>query len=182
MRFCIKALTAGIFTVASFSSGVSAAPASDVTPQMAYEDISRSLAELEPVTFQAKAEKHKLLVFVENQCVYCSYVVKNIKKYTDAGLTMSFVTVVPSSIKDSVIEDMGRVWCAPDRQKSFKNAMAGFLPDNTSSEKCKNLVIKQSELADRLGVTATPAMVVLEPSVHTFLGSVSPEKILAELQ
>lgn len=26
---------------------------------------------------------------------------------------MSFVTVVPSSIKDSVIEDMGRVWCAP---------------------------------------------------------------------
>ena len=76
--------------------------------------------ELEPVTFQAKAEKHKLLVFVENQCIYCSYVVKNIKKYTDAGLTMSFVTVVPSSIKDSVIEDMGRVWCAPDRQKSFK--------------------------------------------------------------
>ncbi len=50
MRFCIKALTAGIFTVASFSSGASAAPASDVTPQMAYEDISRSLAELEPVT------------------------------------------------------------------------------------------------------------------------------------
>ncbi len=81
---------------------------------------------------------------------------------------MSFLTVVPSSIKDSVIEDMGRVWCASDRQKSFQNAMAGFLPDNDSSEKCKNLVIKQSELADRLGVTVTPAMVVLEPSVHTF--------------
>ncbi|HCL6392325.1 TPA: thioredoxin fold domain-containing protein, partial [Klebsiella pneumoniae] len=111
-----------------------------------------------------------------------SYVVKNIKKYTDAGLTMSFLTVVPSSIKDSVIEDMGRVWCASDRQKSFQNAMAGFLPDNDSSEKCKNLVIKQSELADRLGVTVTPAMVVLEPSVHTFLGSVSPDKILSELQ
>lgn len=95
---------------------------------------------------------------------------------------MSFVTMVPSSIKDSVIEDMGRVWCASDRQKSLQNAMAGFLPGNDSSEKCKNLVIKQSELADRLGVTATPAMVVLEPSVHTFLGSVSPEKILAELR
>jgi thiol:disulfide interchange protein DsbC len=91
--------------------------------------------------------------------------VKNIKKYTDAGLTMSFLTVVPSSIKDSVIEDMGRVWCASDRQKSFQTMM-GFLPDNDSSEKCKNLVIKQSELADRL--TVTPAMVVLEPSVHTF--------------
>lgn len=30
--------------------------------------------------------------------------------------------------------------------------------------------------------TVTPAMVVLEPSVHTFLGSVSPDKILSELQ
>ena len=56
-----------------------------------------------------RVEKYKILVFVDNQCVYCSYVVKNIKKYTDAGLTMSFLTVVPSSIKDSVIEDMGRV-------------------------------------------------------------------------
>ncbi len=39
---------------------------------------------------------------------------------------MSFLTVVPTSIKDSVIEDMGRVWCASDRQKSLQNAMAGF--------------------------------------------------------
>ncbi len=81
---------------------------------------------------------------------------------------MSFLTVVPTSIKDSVIEDMGRVWCASDRQKSLQNAMAGFLPCNDNSEKCKNLVIKQSELADRLGVTVTPAMVVLDKSAHTF--------------
>ena len=173
MSFFLKSLAAGVFTIASFSVGATTAPVLDTTPQMAYEDISRSLTELQPITFQSG---------VDNQCVYCSYVVKNIKKYTDAGLTMSFLTVVPSSIKDSVIEDMGRVWCASDRQKSFQNAMAGFLPDNDSSEKCKNLVIKQSELADRLGVTVTPAMVVLEPSVHTFLGSVSPDKILSELQ
>ena len=177
MSFFLKSLAAGVFTIASFSVGATTAPVLDTTPQMAYEDISRSLTELQPITFQSGVEKYKILVFVDNQCVYCSYVVKNIKKYTDAGLTMSFLTVVPS-----VIEDMGRVWCASDRQKSFQNAMAGFLPDNDSSEKCKNLVIKQSELADRLGVTVTPAMVVLEPSVHTFLGSVSPDKILSELQ
>ncbi|BBR18217.1 thioredoxin fold domain-containing protein [Klebsiella quasipneumoniae] len=182
MSFFLKSLAAGVFTIASFSVGATTAPVLDTTPQMAYEDISRSLTELQPITFQSGVEKYKILVFVDNQCVYCSYVVKNIKKYTDAGLTMSFLTVVPSSIKDSVIEDMGRVWCASDRQKSFQNAMAGFLPDNDSSEKCKNLVIKHSELADRLGVTVTPAMVVLEPSVHTFLGSVSPDKILSELQ
>ncbi len=72
--------------------------------------------------------------------------------------------------------------CIRSSEKVFKMRWPVFLPDNDSSEKCKNLVIKQSELADRLGVTVTPAMVVLEPSVHTFLGSVSPDKILSELQ
>jgi thiol:disulfide interchange protein DsbC len=94
---------------------------------------------------------------------------------------MSFLTVVPSSIKDSVIEDMARVWCASDRPKSLQNAMAGFLPANDSTEKCKNLIIQQSALADRLGVEVTPAMVVLDSSAHTFLGSVSPDRILSEL-
>ncbi len=181
-RFFLNAFTAGVFVIASSGIQAASSPVSDTTPQMAYEDISRSLPELEPITFQAGAEKHKLLVFIDNQCFYCSYVVKNIKKYNDAGLTMSFLTVAPSSIKDSVIEDMGRVWCASDRQKSLQNAMAGFLPDNDSAEKCKNLVMKQSELADRLGVRVTPVMVVLDRSVHTFIGSVSPEKILSELQ
>lgn len=181
-RFFLKALAASVFTIASTGVQASSALDSDTTPQMAYEDISRSLPDLEPVTFQSSTEKHKLLVFIDNQCVYCSYVVKNVSKYTDAGLTMSFLTVVPPSVKDSVIEDMGRVWCATDRQKSLQSAMAGFLPGNDSSEKCKNLVIKQSALADRLGVTVTPVMVVLDSSAHTFIGSVSPDKILSELQ
>lgn len=44
MRFCIKVLTAGIFTLACFSgSGF----------RRNCEDISRSLTALEPATFQA---------------------------------------------------------------------------------------------------------------------------------
>ena len=95
---------------------------------------------------------------------------------------MSFITVAPSSIRDSVIEDMGRVWCSADRKKSLQNAMAGFLPDNDASEACTNKIVKQSALADRLGVTATPVMVVIDKSVHPFIGSVSPAQILSELQ
>lgn len=72
-----------------------------------YDDITHSLADLQPITFQAPTEKYKLLVFIDNQCIYCSNVVKNVMQYTDAGLTMSFLTVAPDSIRDSVIEDMG---------------------------------------------------------------------------
>lgn len=182
MNFMVRAMIYFVFVSASNVSLASNILASDATPQMAFDDISRSWSELEPITFQASTEKHRLLVFIENQCVYCSKVVKDIKKYTDAGLTMSFVTVVPSSMTDSVIEDMGRVWCASDRPKSLQNAMAGFLPENDSSEHCKNLVIKQSELADRLGLMVTPAMIVIDKSAHIFLGSVSPDKILSDLK
>ena len=182
MNNSFKLFIAAALLSVAFTTQASSAADSDSTPQMAYEDIMRSLPELEPITFKSPAEKHRLLVFIDNQCIYCSYVVKNVKKYNDAGLTMSFVTVLPASIKDSVIEDMARVWCASDKPKSLQNALAGFLPANDSSGKCKNLVIKQSQLADRLGVTVTPAMVVMDRSAHTFLGSVSPDKILSELQ
>ncbi|HIC7892468.1 TPA: thioredoxin fold domain-containing protein [Citrobacter freundii] len=180
--FFIKAFAIMLFMATSFNVLASIVTTSDTTSKAAYEDISRSLPELEPITFRASTEKHHLLVFIDNQCIYCSRVLKNIKNYTDVGLTMSFLTVTPYSIKDSVIDDMAKVWCASDRQKSLKNAMAGFLPENDSSQKCRTLIINQSALADRLGVTATPAMVVMDESMHTFLGSVSPDKILSELQ
>lgn len=89
------------------ATSLSTFAATDNTPQDAFNDITRSLADLQPITFQAPAEKYKLLVFIDNQCIYCSNVVKSVKQYTDAGLTMSFLTVAPNAIRDSVIEDMG---------------------------------------------------------------------------
>ena len=64
MSFFLKSLAAGVFTIASFSVGATTAPVLDTTPQMAYEDISRSLTELQPITFQSGVEKYKILVFI----------------------------------------------------------------------------------------------------------------------
>lgn len=153
----------------------------DNTPEEAYKDITRSLADLHPITFQAPAEKYALLVFIDNQCSYCSDVVKNVNKYTDAGLTLSFLTVAPNAIRDSAIEDMGRVWCSADKVKSLKNAMAGFLPGNDTSPACSELVARQSALAERLGINVTPFMVVIEPQSRAIVGSQPPDAILATL-
>ena len=108
------------------ATSLSTFAATDNTPQDAFNDITRSLADLQPITFQAPAEKYKLLVFIDNQCIYCSNVVKNVKQYTDAGLTMSFLTVAPSAIRDTVIEDMGRVWCSADRSKACNKRWRDF--------------------------------------------------------
>lgn len=164
------------------ATSLSTFAATDNTPQDAFNDITRSLTDLQPITYQAPVERYKLLVFIDNQCIYCSNVVKNVKQYTDAGLTMSFLTVAPNAIRDSVIEDMGRVWCSTDKAKSLQKAMAGFLPDNDTTAACSELITRQSALAERLGVSITPVMVVIEPESRTIIGSQSPAAILTALK
>ncbi|HEY3591345.1 MAG TPA: thioredoxin fold domain-containing protein [Buttiauxella sp.] len=145
------------------------------------QDIIQHLPALRPITYQAPHEKYHVVIFIENQCGYCADVLKNVKTYTDAGLTMSFMTAAPKSIRDSVIEDMSRVWCASDPARSLENAMKGFLPDNDSTPECKQLIEQQSALSDRLGIQATPVMVVLKTHPVVFLGNVKPENILKAL-
>ena len=178
MKGIIKTIALTMLCTAS----VSTLAATDNTPKEAYDDITHSLADLQPITFQAPTEKYKLLVFIDNQCIYCSNVVKNVKQYTDAGLTMSFLTVAPDSIRDSVIEDMGRVWCSTDKVKSLQKAMAGFLPDNDTTPACSDLVTRQSALAERMGIRVTPFMVVIEPEPRSIVGSQPPAAILATLK
>jgi thiol:disulfide interchange protein DsbC len=167
--------------LAMLCASVSTFAATDNTPKEAYDDITHSLADLQPITFQAPTEKYKLLVFIDNQCIYCSNVVKNVKQYTDAGLTMSFLTVAPDSIRDSVIEDMGRVWCSTDKVKSLQKAMAGFLPDNDTTPACSDLVTRQSALAERMGIRITIHGGDRAES-RSIVGSQPPAAILATLK
>lgn len=151
------------------------------TPEEYEQDIEQHLPGLKPITYRAENEKDHIVIFVENQCYYCADVLKNVKAYTDVGLTMSFLTAAPKSIRDSVIEDMSRVWCAVDPTKSLQNSMKGFLPDNDSTPACTQLIEQQAALADRLGIQATPAMIVMRPTPVVFMGNVKPEIILKEL-
>lgn len=149
-----------------------------LTPEQSVKEIADKLEEMKPITWVSPAEKYHLVVFIDNQCSYCSDVVKNVQKYTDAGLTMSFLTVAPASIRDSVIEDMARVWCSDLPRQSLQRAMAGFLPDNESTPACKATIEQQSVLAHRVGIEVTPVMVVMQPSPVVFTGNAKPEDIL----
>lgn len=165
-----------------FSVSISASVVKDnLTPEQAVQDIMEHLPALKPITWTAAKETHRIVVFVDNQCSYCLDVVKNVKKYNDAGLTLSFITVAPPSIHDQVIADMAQVWCSADQQKSLRTALAGFLPGQEGTPQCKKLVEDQDALANRIGVMATPSMVVLQNPPQVFLGNVKPEAILRSL-
>ncbi|MGP8848756.1 hypothetical protein ACT01T_08115 [Enterobacter asburiae] len=59
--------------------------------------------------------------------------------------------------------------------------MAGFLPDNDITTACSDLIARQTALAERLGISITPVMVVIEPESRSIIGSQSPAAILATL-
>lgn len=170
-------LSAFTFILLTVTSGVHA-----LTPEESVREISDHLPSLKPITWTSAAQKHHLVVFIDNQCVYCSDVVKNVHKYTDAGLTLSFITVAPPTIRDQVVSDMARVWCSAEPHESLRKAMAGFLPENDSTPDCVNTIEAQSALASRVGVQATPVMVVLQPEPVVFLGNVKPADILKKLK
>ncbi|ALB64892.1 disulfide bond formation protein DsbC (plasmid) [Cronobacter condimenti 1330] len=169
------------FGMLCLSTGHALSATPTTSPELSYPEMMKTISGLQPLTFKAAHEKHQVLVFIDNQCSYCTYVVKNVDKYTDAGLTMSFLTVAPDSIRDSVISDMARVWCSADKQKSLKNAMVGFLPNNDATPACENLVKAQSDFAVKNGVNVTPTMVVLDNPPQVIIGSQPPDAILASL-
>lgn len=170
---------ASLFTIMTLPMATSAIA---LTPEASVKEIADNLVELNPITWTASAEKYHMVVFIDNECSYCSDVVKKVQQYTDAGLTMSFLTVAPPAIHDKVISDMARVWCSSSPRESLRNAMAGFLPDNDTSPACIRTIEQQSALADRVGIEVTPVMVVMQPSPVVFIGNVKPAEILKALK
>ncbi|WP_449632486.1 thioredoxin fold domain-containing protein [Rahnella aceris] len=134
------------------------------------------------MTWPATPEKYHLVIFIDNQCSYCTDVVKRVQQYTDAGLTMSFLTVAPPAIKQQVIGDMARVWCSVSPRESLRKAMTGFLPDNDATPECVRRVMAQSALAERVGIQVSPVMVVVQDKPVVFLGNASPSEILKALE
>lgn len=159
-----------------------AAVATELTPEQSVKEIVQKLDGLSPITWRAATEKHHLVVFIDNQCGYCSDVVKKVENYTKAGLSMSFLTVAPPAIREQVIADMARVWCSATPRESLRKAMAGFLPGNEATHGCVRTVELQTALADRVGIRVTPVMVVMQEEPVVFIGNVSPAEILKTLQ
>ncbi|ADW76736.1 MULTISPECIES: thioredoxin fold domain-containing protein [Enterobacterales] len=159
-----------------------AAASDELSPEQSVQEITAKLSELSPITWPATPEKYHLVIFIDNQCSYCTDVVKRVQQYTDAGLTMSFLTVAPPAIKQQVIGDMARVWCSVSPRESLRKAMTGFLPDNDATPECVRRVMAQSALAERVGIQVSPVMVVVQDKPVVFLGNASPSEILKALE
>ena len=97
--------------------------------------------------------KRVLYTFEDPNCGFCRKFQQELSKVTDITIyTFLFPILSPNSIEKSKA-----VWCSKDRGKAWDNLMTtGAVPKNDG--KCENPLAKNHELAQRFGVTGTPAV------------------------
>ncbi|MEG0481582.1 MAG: thioredoxin fold domain-containing protein [Acinetobacter sp.] len=100
---------------------------------------------------QGKA-KHVVYVFTDASCPYCHKLHEHMGEITAKGIEVRYIAWPRG---EQFIPAMESVWCSPNRQTAFDQAIAGVaLPPAT----CKNPVRDQYALGLKMGVNGTPAI------------------------
>lgn len=97
--------------------------------------------------------KRTLMTFEDPNCGYCKKLTKELVNLKNATV---YTFLVPMLSEDSLIKSK-KIWCSPDRLKAFDDWMVnGKAP--TGPDNCATPLERNSELAQGLGVTGTPAI------------------------
>jgi thiol:disulfide interchange protein DsbC len=114
----------------------------------------------------------KLAVFEDPDCPYCRRLEAELARMDD--LTVYVFLLPLEQLHPEAGQKARKIWCAPDRAQAWLAAMqTGTLPDNRGD--CDNPVARTIELANRLNIQGTPALVF--ESGRLVPGAIPREKI-----
>lgn len=134
----------------------------------------------EAVVFAPKDEKDRkydVTVFTDVDCGYCRKLHSQMAEYNARGIAVHYVFFPRSGPDTASFFKAEQVWCSKDRQQALTQAKQGEQLDAPTS--CKNPVLKEYQLGERLGVNATP-MIIL-PDGELVRGYVPPAALAQRL-
>ena len=103
----------------------------------------------------AGATRHRLTVFTDVDCPYCSKFHLEVPDLNSAGVEVRYAAW-PRTPPGTESHDRSiSVWCARDRHRAMTDAKAGR---NIAHATCDNPVQEHYELGRRLGVNGTPTL------------------------
>jgi len=105
--------------------------------------------------------KHTVTVFTDIDCDYCRKMHREIKDYTDLGIEIRYLFYPRSGPNTRSYYKAIAVWCADDRKAALTKAKSGTQIDIKS---CKNPIDQHMILADKVGVTGTPTLLLKDGS------------------
>jgi thiol:disulfide interchange protein DsbC len=116
------------------------------------------IGERNMVIFSPSSYKYTITVFTDLDCAYCRKLHSHIAEYEAEGIRVRYVFFPREGVGSDSFDKSVAVWCSPDRQAAFTAAVKqGWeIPRRT----CPNPVRKGMEVAESLGISGTPAIVL----------------------
>lgn len=120
--------------------------------------------------------KHRVTVFTDTDCPYCRRFHQQIEDYLRAGIEIQYIFYPRAGLDSSAYARAIAVWCSEDRLAS----LAAALNDDTFPLRtCENPVAEHYNLAVRLGLLGTPALITEDGTV--MYGAVAVSRLLDRL-
>lgn len=123
----------------------------------ARRQLVESLDHNDMIIFAPRKAKHHVTVFTDVDCGYCRKLHQEIGELNGYGIEVRYLLFPRAGIDSQSAAKAQSVWCADDRQKALTEAKLGKTVEEKS---CANPIAKNIELADQIGLTGTPTMIL----------------------
>lgn len=143
----------------------------------ARKDLLDEMDESQMVVFSPAKERVKaqITVFTDIDCGWCRRLHNEVPELNRLGIAVRYMAFPRGGIDSQGYDKLVNAWCSENPQIAMTRAKAGEeIPD----AKCVNPVASQYELAGRIGVNSTPAIVLDDGSL---MPGYKPAADLAEL-
>ena len=124
------------------------------------------------IIFAPKKVKHTVTVFTDVDCAFCRKLHSQIAQYNKDGIAIRYMAFPRSGVNTPSYYKAVAVWCSPDRHAALTKAKLG---EPMKRVKCDNPVRQQMALADKLGVNATPTLILEDGSLIS--GYIPPDRM-----
>lgn len=117
----------------------------------------------EMITYAPKGKPKAVIdVFTDLDCPYCRLLHREVPQLNAMGIQVNYLAYPRTGPNTPSFEKYVSVWCSKDRKAAFTAAKEGQpLPRKT----CDNPVRKQYDLGNRIGVDATPTIVLQDGEI-----------------
>jgi thiol:disulfide interchange protein DsbC len=114
------------------------------------------------IVYGPKKPTHTVTVFTDIDCGYCRKLHNEIDQYTKAGIQVRYMAYPRAGLGSGSYQKAVSVWCSKDKNDALTRAKRG---EEITAKDCDNPVAQQFELAQRIGLRGTPAIITEQGQV-----------------
>jgi thiol:disulfide interchange protein DsbC len=124
------------------------------------------------IVFAPKEVRHTVTVFTDVDCGFCRKLHSQIADYNKYGIAIRYLAFPRTGVNTESYYKAVSVWCSADRRTALTRAKLG---EPLKRITCDNPVRDHMALADKLGVTATPTLILEDGSLIS--GYIPPDRM-----